>query len=147
MTEYELAALYAQMGDNVAAQFTNWVTILSIYLGAGYLVAHRLTFGSALVFTGIFVVVGGGAANVMVQAIRGLMGVAHEIRLFAEQGKGLAWHQAALAPAFAETTFPIGSGVLLAVVLIGAVYFFWSSRRQGLKTAAVAQAQASVATP
>jgi hypothetical protein len=135
MTAYELAALYVQTSDNVAAQFTNWITILSLYLGAGYLVAHRLTFASALVFTGIFVIVAVGSANVMVRAIVSLMGVGHEIRVLAEQGKGLTWHQAAVVPAYFETAFPVGSAVLLGVVLIGAVYFFFSSRRENLKSA------------
>lgn len=48
MTAYELASLHTQIGDNMNAQLSNWLAIVSLYLGAGYLLAHRLSLAAAI---------------------------------------------------------------------------------------------------
>jgi hypothetical protein len=44
MTGFELASLHAQLAETVNAQLANWIAILSVYLGAGYLVAPASHF-------------------------------------------------------------------------------------------------------
>lgn len=139
MTEFELASLHAQIGDNLAAALTNYLTIVSLYLGAGFLVAHRLALPSAVTFTSIFLVVNAEIVFAMFNAFRTSMGVAGQIRALAEQGKGLAWHHAATIPAWAQTYVPVFSAILLTAVVVGAVYFFFASRRHNLKTQPLAQ--------
>lgn len=135
MTAYELASLHSQISDNLNAQLTNWLAILSVYLGAGFLIAHRLTLLSAVAVSGIFVLLLGSYANVMFRSLRGLMGLVLQIRKFAEQGAGLEWHEALLMPAFSIDMFPIASLIMMWLGIIGAIYFFFSSRHQNLKTA------------
>ena len=133
MTAYELASLHAQIGDNVNAQLTNFLTLLSLYLGAGYLIAHRLTLWSAIAFTGIFVIVESGYSLVMFRTLGSVVGVSREIRRLAEQGQGLEWHQAMITPGWVLDRLPTTSLIMLLAVLLGAVYFFFASRAHNLK--------------
>jgi hypothetical protein len=134
MTEYELASLFAQISQTLNAQLSNYLTVVSLYLGAGYLVAHRLTLPSAITFTGIFLVMNLGLITVTIATVRGQMGVARQIHEFAEQGKGLQWHQGAAMPSWVPAYMPMNSAILLTVIALGAVYFFFASRRHNLKT-------------
>lgn len=134
MTEYELASLFTAISQTLGAQLSNYLTVVSLYLGAGYLVAHRLSLSSAIAFTGIFLVVNIGLITVTYTTIRGQMGLARQIHEVAEQGKGLQWHQGATMPAWVPTYMPMNSVILLTVVVLGAVYFFFASRRHNLKT-------------
>jgi hypothetical protein len=134
MTEYELASLFTAISQTLGAQLSNYLTVVSLYLGAGYLVAHRLTLASAIIFTGIFLVVNLGLIQVTYTTLKGQMGVALQIKAFAEQGKGLQWHQGALMPDWVPTYMPVNGVILLTVIVLGAVYFFFASRRHNLKT-------------
>ena len=134
MTAYEMGSLHAQLGDNINAQFSNWLAILSLYLGAGYLIAHRLSLSSAVALTGVFVVLLGVFTFSMFRTLTGFVGLSREIRALAEQGKGLEWHAAATMPAWALDLFTTNAMVMLWLAIVGAVYFFFSSRRQNLKT-------------
>lgn len=146
MTEYELASLNTQINDNMSSLLTNFITILSLYLGAGYLIAHRLTERTAIVFTGIFVLMYLGFCSGLYGAIRQQMGLFQEIRTFAAAGKGLAWHPWVGMPDWGAV-IPLAIAVFnLSVVLIGAIYFFFSSRRQNLRREA-AGAAPEIAAP
>ena len=139
MTAYELASLHAQLADNINAQLTNWLAILSVYLGAGYLVAHRLSLSSAIALNGVFLLILGGFTLSMFRTMDGFRGLSLEVRAFAEQGRGLEWHQAVTTPSFAIDWFAVNAMVLLWLALVGAVYFFFSSRHQNMKAQPPAQ--------
>lgn len=130
MTPYELASLHTQIGDNMNAQLSNWLTILSLYLGAGYLLSHRLSMTAAVTLSALFVVLTGSWTLVLYRTFLSFVGVSLEIRKLAEQHAGLEWHQAALTPLTAVTTFPIGSTIMLWVGIVAAVVFFFATRRQ-----------------
>ena len=139
MTAYEMASLHAQFADNLNAALGNWLAILTVYLGSGYLVAHRLTLSSAIALSGVFLLVLGGFSLVMFRAMTSWVGVGREIRRLAEQGKGLEWHQAATTPAWVLDTFATNSLIMMWIAIVASGYFFFSSRRQNLKTQPVAQ--------
>lgn len=126
MTAYELVSLHTQIGDNMNAQLSNWLTILSLYLGAGYLLAHRLSMTAAVTLSAIFVMLTGGWTVVLYRTFLSFVGVSLEIRKLA----GLEWHQAAFTPLDSLTGFPIGSMIMLWVGIVAAVVFFFSTRRQ-----------------
>lgn len=136
MTEYEMASLFTQMGDNLGTQLTNFLTVTSLYLGAGYLVAHRMSRSSAIVFTGMFLVVNLGLIVLIVNSTRSWMGLAREMQAALGKGGGLAWHQVANMPAWVQVSMPVNSALLLTAVVAGAVYFFFSSRQTNLKAEA-----------
>jgi hypothetical protein len=140
MTAYELASLHAQISDNVNAQLTNFLTLLSLYLGAGYLIAHRLTLWSAIALTGIFVVVESGFSTVMYRTLASLIGLSREIRKLAEQGQDLQWHQAVGMPDWVLNWLPTNSLILLWVIVVAAVYFFFASRRHNMENQSPASA-------
>lgn len=130
MTAYELASLHAQLGQTVNAQLANWLAILSVYLGAGYLVAHRMSFPAAVAVSFI----GGGTlvlfARMISQSLESFVGVSAEIQKLARGGGGLEWHQATKIPTFMIEWFPTNSFVAMLVVVAAAIYFFFSSRHQ-----------------
>lgn len=146
MTEYEMASLFTQMSDNLGTQLTNFLTIASLYLGAGYLVAHRMSRSSAVVFTGMFLVVNLGLIVLIVNSTRSWMGLAREMQGVVGRGGGLAWHQVAGMPSWVQVSMPVSSALLLFAVVAGAVYFFFSSRLSNLKAEARAAANPAAVT-
>jgi len=146
MTEYEMATLFTQMSDNLGTQLTNFLTIASLYLGAGYLVAHRMSLPAAIVFTGMFLIVNLGLIVLIFNSTRSWMGLAREMQGAAGRGGGLAWHQVADMPSWVQSTMPVNSLLLLFAVVAGAVYFFFSSRSASLKAEARAAAKTTALT-
>ncbi len=140
MTAYELASLHAQVGETINALLANWLAMLSLYLGAGYLVAHRMSLSSALAVNVIAISVLAGYANEVSRFTRTFVGVSAEIQKVAASHGGLEWHQAVHLPAFAIAWFPTFSFIMMMIVIAAAVYFFFSSRRQNLNVAAQAGA-------
>ena len=139
MTAYELASLHTQIGDNINAQLSNWLAIVSLYLGAGYLLAHRLSLLSAIALSTIFLVILGGWTVQLLRAMQNWVGVSNEIRKLSEKSSGLEWHQAALVPPDTLAFFPVGGTITLWIIILAALSFFFSSRRQNLKTQPRAQ--------
>ena len=135
MTAYELASLHAQIGQTINAQLANWLAILSVYLGAGYLVAHRISFPSAIALTIMAAVTLGSFARLISQTVGSFVGVSDEIKKISRQGGGLEWHQATTVPDFAKEWFPTNSFISMLVIVAFAIYFFFSSRRHNLKAA------------
>jgi len=138
MTAYELASLHTQIGDNMNAQLSNWLAIVSLYLGAGYLLAHRLSLAAAIALSGIFLLIAGGWTMVFFRTFQSFVGVSREIRKLAGTDASLEWHQAAQTPDSVLANFPMMSTIFLWVIILGALFFFLSSRRQNLKALAPA---------
>lgn len=136
MTAYELASLHAQVGQTVNALLSNFLAALSVYLGAGYFVSHRMSLSSAVAMSVIAAGVLAGMANEISRFMQTFVGVSAEIQKVAARNEGLEWHQAVRLPAFAIDWFPTVSFILMLVIVAVAVYFFFSSRRQNLTTAA-----------
>ena len=126
MTEYELVSLLQTQVNTIGAEIMDYFTILTAYLVAGYVAAHRLTLSMALFVTVMFVVsalffvvsVMGDytVTNVMMSELRGLAATGSSFR-------------SVLRP-------PLATGIIADVALImmlsgivGGVYFFFQSRR------------------
>ena len=140
MTEYEMASLHSQISGNLGSQLTNFLTIVSLYLGAGYLVSHRMSFSAAVTFSSMFVLVSLAQVFTMFNTMRSWTGLAAEMHSVAAKGGALAWHSTANLPSSVPTFGPIGGAVIFSVVVAAAVYFFFASRRYNKRL----EAQASV---
>jgi len=135
MTVYELASLHAQILQTANAQLANWLAVLTVYLGAGYIVAHRLSLPSAIALSLVAVSALVVFALSISRTVQTFIGVSQEIQKIAARRDGLEWHQAiGLSPgamSWMETSVLL---ILLTLVAV-AVYFFFSSRRHNLKSA------------
>jgi hypothetical protein len=130
MTEYEIASLYQNQGSQLGGVVMNYFTLVTAYLVAGYVAAHRINLTLSLLVTGLFTV--GSAFFILVAygVTLNLGSMAGEIRAIAQSERGLAWHRAAALP-------PSSWDAMLFVVLamtvggfIAAVCFFFYCRRQ-----------------
>ena len=135
MTAYELASLHAQLGQTINAQLANWLAILSIYLGAGYLFAHRMALWSAIAATFMAALTLTSFALTISRTLSSLVGVSAEIQKLAHNGGGLEWHEATRMTAFWIAWFPTNSLILMTAFVVISVYFFFSTRHQALKSA------------
>lgn len=133
MTEYEMASLLQGFVNIIGALVMNYFSLVTAYLVAGYLVAHRLTLSMTVLVTTIFALSSVYFISNAFGACRNVGKLAGEMRAFAESGKGLAWHNAA---AFPPSTFDALTYTTMAIMVAGfvaAVYFFFHCRRQNLK--------------
>lgn len=139
MTAYELASLHAQILQTANAQLANWLAVLTVYLGAGYIVAHRLSLLNAIALSFVAVSSLVVFALSISRTVRTFIGVSQEIQEVAARNDGLERHQAiGLSPgamSWMETTVLV---ILLTLVAV-AVYFFFSSRRRNLNSTPSAQ--------
>ena len=55
MTEFEMAYLHAELVNSMGFIFTGFFTVLSAFLVASYLVAHKLTRTMSVIALGMFV--------------------------------------------------------------------------------------------
>lgn len=133
MQPSEFVMLQAQLGETINAQLANWLTILSIYLGAGYLVAHRMKLHSAILVTVIAVLPLAGFALQIASILRVWTATIREIKALGQPGDPLAWHPAAQTPDWFVNYFPANSLVLMFVVIAAAMYFFFSMRAEQLR--------------
>ena len=140
MTAYELASLHSQLGAQVNLMLQNFIAILSLYVGAGFLVAHRLKLASAIMVTLLFLVADGGSVPRIVGVLKSWVGVSGEIRALAAQGHGLAWHEAVFMAPWQLDNFPIGSAIILWGLLLGAICFFFAHRHSSLQSESATKA-------
>ena len=129
MTEFEMAYLQNDILLALGSAGSYFFAILTAFLVASYLVAHRLTRPMAAVVVTIFIVASWGSIVTMYRITDSLAGLAREMKAFAEAGKGLTWHGITRTPDWAlENARHLGT-TLFIVATIAAVYFFFHSRR------------------
>jgi hypothetical protein len=134
MTEFEMAYLFNDMWIqiNMLAQF--YFTMLTAFLVASYVAAHRLTIPMAIVVIGAFVFTSIGTIRNIYLQVQTMLGLATQMKALAQSGKGLAWHSVANMPP------PLSGGiigpVMLTLITAAAVYFFFHCRRVNRKAEA-----------
>jgi hypothetical protein len=136
MTEYELASLNLDTLMLLGASFATYFSLVSAFLVASYLAAHRLTRTMTAILIGLFVLWSLLTVATMSAQLSSLSGLAKKMRAFAGEGKGLEWHRAANLPD-AMIDWPRFMIVaILALAAIAAVYFFFHCRRVNRKAEA-----------
>ena len=129
MTEYELVSLLQAQITTIGAEIMDYFTVLTAFLVAGYVAAHRLTLSMAIFVTVMFVV----SALFFVVSVMGdyevtkvMMG---EVRRMAATGTAFQWvHRAQQSPLAAEIISNVALVMMLSGI-VGGVYFFFQSRR------------------
>jgi hypothetical protein len=137
MTEYELISLLQTQINTIGVEIMDYFTVLTAFLVAGYVAAHRLTLSMSLFVTVMFVV----SALFFVASVMGdyevtkvMMG---ELRRLADTGTSFRWvHRAQQSPLAVDIISDVALFMMLCGIL-GGVYFFFQSRRHN-RAAAVA---------
>lgn len=130
MTEYELVSLLQTQITTIGAEIMDYFTILTAFLVAGYVAAHRLSLSMAIFVTVMFVI----SALFFVVSVMGdyevtkvMMG---ELRRLAATGTGFRWvHRAQQSPLAAEIVSDVALVMMLSGI-VGGVYFFFQSRHR-----------------
>lgn len=140
MTEFELVSAmqgYANYGTGLLMDF---FSILTAYLAAGYLAAHRLTRAMASFVTAIFLVLSILFVLAFYRTFVLQIDLGGEMVNFAKVGKGLAWHPVSLASTAGVTHFGyVFMATLLTIVIsaiVGGVYFFYDCRKRNMQATA-----------
>ncbi len=136
MTEFEMAYLQNDMLVALANGTQFFFTLLSAFLAASYVGAHRLTRPMVVVVIGLFVLTAFSSILAQFRQMESLAGLAEQIRAFAAAGKGLQWSAVTKIPAWwVESLRYIAAAVFL-IAVIASVFFFFHCRRVNHKAEA-----------
>jgi|GEM_PF-3410677 len=136
MTEYEMLYMTQVFLGNGMTDMLNFFSVLTAYLVAGYLAAHRLSFSMSVFATAAFVVFSVNAIIVMVSIGRQLQALLDHMHLFAQAGKGLDWNPVVAGPPPNLWIAGTAALALMLVGVIGSIYFFYQCRRSNHKAEA-----------
>ena len=135
MTEYEMASLNIDTLLLLGASFTTYFSLVSAFLVASYLAAHRLTRTMATILIGLFVLWNMLMIGAVSAQLYSLSGLAKKMRTFADEGKGLEWHRVAHIPDSLIDWPRYLIVIILSLATIAAIYFFFHSRHVNRKAA------------
>ena len=130
MTDYEILSLFNEMAANTQGAFMNFVAILSAFLIAGYLAAHRLSKTMTVILTVLFSVVAVQEGLTVLFHWGDQVGLLADIRSRA----ALSWHGASRGGPSLGIFFNITFGFTVIGGYIGGLIFFFHQRRVGLKS-------------
>ena len=125
MTDYEILSLFGEFATNTQDTFINYVSILSAFIIASYLVANKLTNRMAVVLIGLFSMVAIQQGTALLLHWNDQLGLLAEIRGRDELG----WHGANRAPAWFGLVFYATYFVTVFGGYIGSLIFFFERRR------------------
>jgi len=129
MTEFEMAYLMNDMWIQLIMLTQVFFAVLTAFIVASYLVAHRLTRPMAVVVVGLFLLASlGSILNISRQA-QSIVGLAFEMKALALSGRGLAWHAVVNTPEWTRGIAGVPAAVMFLIATAAAVYFFFHCRR------------------
>lgn len=138
MSEFEMAYLMNDMMGTASTEFLNWVSVVTAFLAAGYIVSHRLDrwMIGAVLFVYSYTYL--GMVRPMLVQIANIQGLAGKMETFAKAGKGLDWHAVShgLLPQWLIDAEDITNVVTFALVYLVTVAFFFQQRRFNRKAEA-----------
>ncbi len=129
MTDHEILSLFNEMAANTQGAFMNFVAILSAFLIAGYLAAHRLSKTMTVILTVLFSVVA------VQEGLTVLFHWGDQIGLMVDMRsrETLSWRGASRGGPWLGAIFNSTFGFTVIGGYIGALIFFFHQRRVGLK--------------
>ena len=145
MTEYEMAYLNNEFLITGIMLATAQFSVMSAFLVAGYLAAHRLNLIMAGFVNLAFLWSSFTLSMTLYRLIIDFIGLRHEIFVAAKNGKAIAWHSAAQFDTAAFASAPVAP-IIWFMLSLGAVYFFFHSRRVNLKAETTLTVPGPVAT-
>jgi hypothetical protein len=147
MTEFEMAYLLTDMQVAISTSNTVTLTIVSGFLVASYVAAHKLNRLMVWLLVGVYSYWWVGAAGLQNRQMVTYMRLLGKMHAFAAEGKGLEWHSAASIPS--QGLLDAGPVVALLfnlTVFAASIVFFFQCRREGQKADTAATVQPTAAT-
>ena len=136
MTEFEIAYLLNDIQVAIAAYSSMLFTMMSAFLVAGYVAAHRLSALMIALLIGIYAYAFFGTSFVISGLMTTMFGLAGQIDARAAAGSELQWHNAVVADAIPATVRPLLPPinlVMTTVIFAATLVFFFHCRRVNRK--------------
>ena len=135
MTEFEMAYLLTDMQAMMATQATTSLTVVSGFLIAGYIAAHRLNRLMVGILLGIYTYWFLGTAFQLSRQVASHSGLILKMHNYAAAGKGLEWHAAkdAMAPRWVLEAAPTSAVLFASAIFAASIVFFFQCRRMNHK--------------
>ena len=135
MTEYEMAYLSNELVGTIANSSAMAFTTVSAFLTVGYLAAHKLSRFMIVTVIVIYTLWLSGAVSTIIRVQISLVGLAQQMALMANQGKGFQWHVVASnpPPQWYVQNLSGFTMFVFALTYIASVVFFLQLRRQNRK--------------
>ena len=130
MTDYEVLSLFNEMSANTQGAYMNFVAILSAFLIAGYLAAHRLSKTMTIIVIALFTVAALQEGCVSFLLWGDQLGLMVDMRAHA----ALSWHGASRVGPLLGIFFYSTFAATIIGGYIGALVFFFHQRHVGLKS-------------
>lgn len=140
MTEFEMAYLMNESLTTLATYTAGTFTTVSAFLAAGYLAAHRLNGSMIATVIGVYTIWLLGGVMTTIRLVQNVSGLANQIALFAEQGKGLQWHVSTSPPLLDTQTSVAVVVVVMTIIYLASLAFFFQCRRMNRKAEMVVEA-------
>jgi hypothetical protein len=133
MTEYEMASLWLETIGLMQTTVSNFFAVLSAFMIASFVAAHRLTSTMTIIAISLFVLYMAIGLFTLSRELLAFFGLVLEMQKVAEAGSGLVWHAVAKTPA-PVLTLALAVAILVYVIATGAaIYFFFHCRRVNRK--------------
>ena len=129
MTDYELVSLYYEINNGLQVAFMNYVAILFAFLVAGFFAADKLSRPMVGVVIVLFTLAAFQEASEYLAAYSDVLSILPDIR----SREALDWHLSNQLSDTAETYFNITYVGTAIIGYLGALFFFFHQRHQGLK--------------
>lgn len=129
MTDYELVSLLTVSIMNTANMFMHLFAIVSAYILAGYVFAHRVSKRMYRLVNFLFVTI------FLVMASTTFASLLHvrSLNLQIRGREDLSWNVVTWMPSSLEAVLVFLLPIVLLIILAGALVFFHSSRKQGIE--------------
>jgi len=130
MTDYELVSLVTNSIMNTANMFMHLFAIVSAYVLAGYVFAHRISTRMYRLVNFLFVTVFMVMSSTTFASLLHVRSLNRQVRMRDD----LSWNVVTWMPSSLETVLVFLLPVILLIVLAGALAFFHSSRKHAAET-------------
>jgi small basic protein len=138
MSEFEMAYLLNDIQLAITANSSMLFTIVSAFLVASYVVAHRLSPLMIGILLGIYAYAFLGTALAIERQMASMFGLGYQIATQAAAGNQLHWHAFAnpWAPPSERSVLPMATLLFSCTVFVGSIVFFFHCRRVNRKAEA-----------
>ena len=129
MSEFEMAYLQNDMMLALGSATQFFFGMLSAFLVASYIAAHKLTRPMMIVVVCLFVAAALSSIGAIYRQMESLAGLVAQVKAFAVAGNGLQWHMATQVPQWWIESIRYVAVLLFLAAMVGSVYFFFHCRR------------------
>ena len=130
MSEYEMASLHAQLFGLIFSANVGMFGVVSAFMAASFVAAHRLTRTMAFITVLLFVLYSVGVLIAAAGMVESFMRLSAHMHDYAESGRGLSWHLTSQARSQELRLVSLYfTAATLVLAHLAALFFFFHCRR------------------